>query len=539
MPIYRINVEGSNEPPPSGNALLEQQYNALDCALTHEVFGVLEKQLDEVTLKVYALEKSLQAPVFSMELRGVLVDKPSRDDMIFELSQDVSLLETSLQEILTEGIGVRIENPLSPKQLSYLLYDILGLPPQRSYKTGGTTVDSKALEKLKQYFYAAPIISHIQTIRDLSKQISTLRTSIDSDNRIRTSFNIAGTETGRFSSYASALGSGCVLPDAEALTRTGWKKISEVREGEEIAQWDNHIISFVPCTIFKKSFSGKLLKCSSEQLRLTVTPEHRVLHYPNYKTCNTYVKPASYVSTLSGCMLPLGGNLSGGTLEYPAFLSMLMADFSKEGNAWRGSFYKDRKQERVIQLSKDFGFDCVEGNTNKPGYRRFRIPGYQEFPKKWGSWVLELTQESAKALLEEARHWDSHDRGSGFIFSTVEKEQAEWFATLAHICGKSATIRSAISTEKSYKAGVEMWSVNVKNRAHANIMKKHWSHMSYEGDVFCPQVPSTFWLVREKDFISVTGNTNLQNLDPRVRKVFMGRGYKGTGDWGLGIRARC
>ena len=38
-----------------------------------------------------------------------------------------------------------------------------------------------------------------------------LRSSIDGDGRIRTSFNIAGTDTGRFSSYVSSFGSGSNL----------------------------------------------------------------------------------------------------------------------------------------------------------------------------------------------------------------------------------------------------------------------------------------------------------------------------------------
>jgi DNA polymerase-1 len=190
----------------------------LDCCVTFEVYEVLKEQLDEVTSKVYAQSVALQGPILEMDLRGVLVDITARDDMLKELGKDINFLEEALKEILEDGIGTAIK-PSSPKQLAELLYDVLGLPEQRNIKTGTRSVDRKALDKLKSYFYAAPIINHILAIRDLSKQASTLRTSLDGDNRIRTSFSIAGTDTGRFASYESANGTGSNLQNISPRLR--------------------------------------------------------------------------------------------------------------------------------------------------------------------------------------------------------------------------------------------------------------------------------------------------------------------------------
>lgn len=206
MRIYR-----TTDPLPVGATDQFHIYNALDCALMYEAYSVIIGQLDEVTSKTYEQAKALQGPVLEMDLRGILIDTTTRDDLIRDLSQKIFQLETQLQEIITEGVGVKIDNLGSPKQLAFLLYDVLGLPVQRSFKTNGPSVDRKALEKLQSYFHAAPIINHVLLIRDLSKQISMLRTSIDNDGRIRTSINIAGTDTGRFSSYASAFNTGTNL----------------------------------------------------------------------------------------------------------------------------------------------------------------------------------------------------------------------------------------------------------------------------------------------------------------------------------------
>jgi DNA polymerase I-like protein with 3'-5' exonuclease and polymerase domains len=56
-------------------------------------------------------------------------------------------------------------------------------------------------------------------MRDLGKKLGFLRTPFDSDGRMRTSLNIAGTDTGRFSSRFSALGTGSNLQNVENQLR--------------------------------------------------------------------------------------------------------------------------------------------------------------------------------------------------------------------------------------------------------------------------------------------------------------------------------
>jgi hypothetical protein len=141
-------------------------------------------------------------------------------------------------------------------------------------------------------------------------------------------------------------------------------------------------------------------------------------------------------------------------------------------------------------------------------------------PRKWGSWILDLTPEAAEDLLDEARYWDATDRGSGFIFFTKDEDQATWFATLAHITGRSATKRLVQQNEGSYST-TPIWWVNVKNRKHVRVQKSFWNEIPYTGKVYCPTVASSFWLMRENGFISVTGNSNFQNITEELRRVFI------------------
>jgi len=70
------------------------------------------------------------------------------------------------------------------------------------------SLNREALEKLDQYLYARPFVSLILRLRELAKQHEVLTTEIDSNGRFRTSYNIAGTETGRPSSSENAYGTG-------------------------------------------------------------------------------------------------------------------------------------------------------------------------------------------------------------------------------------------------------------------------------------------------------------------------------------------
>jgi len=188
-------------------------YNGLDCCVTEEILQALLPQLDETTTPTYNFSKALQAPVLEMSMRGILVNQNTRARIMQKFRGQLAQLEAQLDQIVGQGIGVPL-NWRSPKQLGELLYDIMGLPEQKKRNTNGIfarTTGREALENLHQYFIAEPIINHLLLLRDIGKALGFLETGIDSDGRMRTNFNIAGTNTGRFASSASDYGTGTNL----------------------------------------------------------------------------------------------------------------------------------------------------------------------------------------------------------------------------------------------------------------------------------------------------------------------------------------
>ncbi len=496
-------------------------YNGLDAAVTLDIFDNLHPMTDASTRGTYEFSKALQAPVLEMNLRGLAVNQRRKAKVVREMKAKVAQLEAQLDRIITEGVGATACNWRSPAQLKALLYDIMGLPVQRKRTAAGLfapTTDEAALEKLSMYYIAEPICNHLLTLRSLGKSLGFLQTNIDRDGRMRTQFNIAGTDTGRFASSVTDYGTGCVKPSAQALTLKGWKAIGELTDGDLIAQVNEGSIEFVPATFHWQDFSGELWNVNTEQVNLTMTPGHRVL-CRDYRD-NEKVYHAGRVASLSRVLLPLSGINQSGTLEIPRYVAMLLADFSKESTQWRGAFKKTRKQERFEYLAEKFNLNWSEQKARE-GYKRYAVKGELDWPTKWGPWVLQLDRLSAINLLDEAKYWDAHIRGDSYWFFTVDKEQAEWFQTLCHIAGRSSTITSKRNSDEAYGNNSIIYTVNVKPRSYAQVMKKHWHKELYVGKVGCPQVPSSFWLVRENGFISVTGNTNLQNVTGALRSMFV------------------
>jgi DNA polymerase I len=194
-------------------------YNGLDCCVTREILDVLLPQLDNRTTATYAFERALQGPILEMRLRGVLVDPVRKIEVIDEYFWLIQTLEEQLQNIVGRAFGMWDFNwrPNS-RDLPELFYKRLRIPAIR--KHGRPTCDRDALEKLENYFIASILVKYILRLRDLLKKISVLRTEIDDDGRIRTSYNIAGTTTGRLSSSFSEFGTGGNLQNIEESLRS-------------------------------------------------------------------------------------------------------------------------------------------------------------------------------------------------------------------------------------------------------------------------------------------------------------------------------
>lgn len=143
------------------------------------------------------IELPLLTILAEMEWRGIKLDLKAMAALQQRLEGDLKKLTIEIRDLAGEEFNLN-----SPKQLSTILFDRLGLKPidQKKTKTGFSTAASE-LEKLKG---SHPIIDLILNYREMSKLQSTyvevLPTLVDADDRLHTSYSQFGAATGRLSS---------------------------------------------------------------------------------------------------------------------------------------------------------------------------------------------------------------------------------------------------------------------------------------------------------------------------------------------------
>jgi DNA polymerase-1 len=197
----------------------EWWYNGLDCGVTLEIHEVLARKNEGQ--QVYAFERALQGPALDMMLRGFRIDPIWRSKGIEDQTKKRDLIEEKLNR-LAHAIWRKPLNPRSPDQLKDFFYNAMSLPEQWISQKGERKLSTnrETLEKLSQYYIAQPIINCILQARDASKKLSVLRTGVDPDGRMRCTYNVCGTETGRWASSSNVEGRGTNLQNiTEELRR--------------------------------------------------------------------------------------------------------------------------------------------------------------------------------------------------------------------------------------------------------------------------------------------------------------------------------
>lgn len=195
-------------------------YNCLDCVYTREV-GEMELQLikQHKLEEVHERQQKLFWPVLTAMIRGVKIDLKRRQELIMEVQDELNHRQAAVVKMLGHDI-----NPRSSKQMCTLFYEDLRQQPimTRAKKgvPGHLTCDDEALQKIAaREPLLMPIVNAIADTRTLGVFLSSfLLKPLDVDQRMRCSYNIGGSASGksapktfRLSSNENAFGSGTNL----------------------------------------------------------------------------------------------------------------------------------------------------------------------------------------------------------------------------------------------------------------------------------------------------------------------------------------
>lgn len=201
--------------PSMDPALQQMIYNGLDGMLTLEVDAAIPHT------PTYEFERSLVPLALTMMERGILVDTGRRDEMVQHLEARLAKVLKGFDYLCATLWNTKI-NPRSYLQMQDLLYKKLYLPEVISSKKGEKKVstDRDALERLgRDYVRARPFAQHLLRIRDLEKTIDALTKKLSPASRWHANFNIAGTDTGRWSSSSHPFGWGSNFQNLDDYVR--------------------------------------------------------------------------------------------------------------------------------------------------------------------------------------------------------------------------------------------------------------------------------------------------------------------------------
>ena len=229
----------------------QQIYNGYDCCLTYEVWTKLKELAPQAT-PAYDFELALQAPVLEMTLRGFKVDPASRQQGVNQTKAELAKINHVIQT-LADAVWSKPLNPNSGPQLKSFFYDHLKIEPIKTWVKGELKyqMNREVLEKIEDHFLARPIVAAILAHRDLEKQLQVLETEVDPDWRMRTSYNIGGTKTGRFSSSKAATGTGTNLQNiAEGLRHILIPDPGYVLCGIDASQSDSRMVGYMCGLLF-------------------------------------------------------------------------------------------------------------------------------------------------------------------------------------------------------------------------------------------------------------------------------------------------
>lgn len=554
-------------------------YNALDSAVTLRVHEALAPKLaasPHASLS-YNFVRAMTFPALDMMSRGIMVNQRVRQDeterytkiraeaaaLLDTLADAVWGPETYTETIKTKEIfspvGVRGNtlaprartvsttvskqrprglNPASPKQVLAFFNVALGCSPQFEIRKTphGTertpSANNKALRKWAQWKtkgpgvdvrnrevppvnLAAPFVSLILTIRDADKMLGVLRSPLDADGRMRCSYNVVGTENGRW----------CVTGEHEVLTRNGWIRLDEWI-GDDIVQWDvDGSLEFLPAVPQVFHNDKPLIKISTRRVSLITTPEHKQPYYTGKG--QLIVGTIGQQQTLHS--VPTGGKLKGQFLppaQTQACVMMQADGCNVHERIIRFHFSRPRKIERCEKILTELRIPYKKSvGLDKTTYIYiYDGPTWLRNAKFFGPWCL---SHDPKIFCNEIQHWDGTWTGTSTEYSTIVETNAKWLKTMGHLNNQFTSIfmknRGAASWSDSYRCCL---TVNTTTR----FGRGDCSTVPATSTVFCPLTQTGFFLIRHDGQIIVTGNSssenafgrggNLQNITPTMRRMF-------------------
>jgi DNA polymerase-1 len=155
---------------------------------------------DKKLLEPFNIDSRLILILADMEKTGICIDKSKIETLKNKVKEKIEICQNQIYEISKKEFNLN-----SPKQLSKILFDDLGIPPRKKTKTGYSTGEEVLKELAVDYPIANNILDYRQSNKLLTTYLRPFDKKIGDDKRLHTNFNQTVTQTGRLSSSSPNL----------------------------------------------------------------------------------------------------------------------------------------------------------------------------------------------------------------------------------------------------------------------------------------------------------------------------------------------
>jgi hypothetical protein len=324
---------------------------------------------------------------------------------------------------------------------------------------------------------------------------------------------------------------GCVDPYTEALTRKGWKPYTELKDGDEILTMDPvaGTIAWQAARINVYDYDGDLVHWTNRLDALT-TPNHRWLGEIAHGRDKTFrferaAVHTEFVGDLNrSSRLVLGGGLPAGFAETPTYedeLVELVAWYVTEGwthvnqNGCRSAYIAQKTPsgiEALRRLAKYWRGRRATFNEYRPDEngvvtfylgRGIKKQLFEAAPDKaiTSEFISQLTYAQARLFHETLLDGDGSRRKgekNTVRFSQLDEGRVAGYQMLTAMLG--------IRTRWDGK-DVQEYTENTLSR---DGVRRGEERVPYSGKVWCPTVPTGFWMARRGNTTYWTGNTSTE-----------------------------
>jgi hypothetical protein len=315
----------------------------------------------------------------------------------------------------------------------------------------------------------------------------------------------------------------CLPGESEVLTGKGWVQLKDYSGDCNIIQFnaDRTLSAVKPNFLVRKQFSGNLIRSYSKGFHTLCTPEHsmiamhptgRLIKHTALNTPKGYYR-VPRVGVLDGPGVPLSNDQIAFCLAVSA--DAAVREENSNGRNAALSFAKDRKAVRFNRLISKLDITNQSGARNGERYQHkynycVKLPNWCPGRFLPAEWLTQLSYLQREFIINELTYWDGNSvpNRNQTEYSSKYYENASWVQTLCHTAGRVSTV---IPRQNQFGKWFKVSLLHGKSYNSYQCLKQE--PVPFSGVVYCVNVPSGMFLVRQNGCVLVTGNCDKLSVE--------------------------